>query len=239
MWKELLHGFRQIVYPNLCLWCQELHQDLEADFCPKCTREFVNQTSTSCPRCASTVSPDADVEGGCVRCRSVTFHFETATRLNEYQAPLRELILAMKHRQGDILAEAMATLWAGNIHTKLQSLNPTGVVAIPLHWSRRLRRGFNVSALLAAALSKRMRIRNFSHLIRRTRATPSQTTLTPTQRRENVKQAFAVRKRTSLAGHRLIIVDDVLTTGSTASETAKALKIAGASRVDVAVIAHR
>jgi len=239
MWRAFLHGVRQLAYPDLCLFCRDLHDDPDADFCPKCLSAFTCDPEATCPRCASTVAPQADVTGGCVRCRDVAFHFDSSARMNEYKPPISDAVIRMKRLPGDILAECLAKVWAETMAPKLRALNPAVVVPVPLHWRRRLWRGFNGPAIFAHALATRLRVPCRPRLLRRTRATPSQTTLTPAQRRENVKNAFAVRNWSGLAGKTVILIDDVLTTGSTTSEAAKALKAAGAAAVHVAVIAHR
>ncbi len=239
MWRDFLHGVRQLAYPNLCLWCRDLHEDSDADFCPRCLAAFTNDPEATCPRCSSTVAPHADLTGGCVRCREFTFHFDSAARMAEYKPPLADVIVRMKRPPGDALAECLANVWAQTMAAKLDPFKPDLIVPIPLHWRRRLWRGFNGPTIFAQALAARLRIPCRPRLLRRTRPTPSQTTLTAAQRRENVKNAFAVRSARGLAGKSVIVVDDVLTTGSTTSEAAKALKAAGVAAVHVMVIAHR
>ncbi|WP_020471746.1 ComF family protein [Zavarzinella formosa] len=239
MWRDLLHGVRQLAYPNLCLWCRELHDDPAADFCQKCLAEFTTDPEAICPRCCLTVAPQVDVSAGCVQCRDIRFHFESATRLNTYKPPLSDVIVRMKRPPGEDLAESLAKVWADKMAAKMQPLKPDMVMPIPLHWRRRLWRGFNGPNLFAIALASRLRIPCRPRLLRRVRPTPSQTTLTVAQRRDNMRNAFAARKPKELAGKTVILVDDVLTTGSTLSEAAKALKSAGTATVHVAVIARR
>ena len=109
---------------------------------------------------------------------------------------------------------------------------------VPLHWWRRWSRGFNQSELLAQAVARRLEIPCRPRWLRRIRHTPYQVGQTAAGRRDNVKNAFAARSRPELKGQAVLLIDDVLTTGSTASEAAKALKKAGAAKVWVAVLAH-
>ena len=105
------------------------------------------------------------------------------------------------------------------------------LVPVPLHPRRQRERGFNQSELLAEALGRRARIGVAAAALVRRQDTRSQTGLSAAARRANVKGAFAVRRRASIAGRVVVLVDDVLTTGATASACAQALRAAGAREV--------
>jgi ComF family protein len=109
---------------------------------------------------------------------------------------------------------------------------------VPLHWWRRWRRGYNQSESLARGLVRRLRLSCRVDVLCRRKNTPRQVQQTPAQRRENVRKAFHARPDPTIRGKTVLLVDDVLTTGSTASEAARALRTAGAARVFVAVLAH-
>jgi ComF family protein len=112
------------------------------------------------------------------------------------------------------------------------------VVAVPLHrWTHWLR-GFNPSQVLAAELAQRLQRPAWRDVLVRVRLTRPQHFLSPTERRRNVIQAFRGTRRRDLAGAKILLVDDVLTTGATASDAARALRSIGADRVDVAVLAR-
>jgi ComF family protein len=116
------------------------------------------------------------------------------------------------------------------------ALNLDAVVPVPLHWVRRWQRGYNQSSAIAYGLASRLRLPFRPGWLRRTRNTPSQTKQTASGRRDNVRGAFAVPRRVRLDGQTVLLVDDVMTTGATASEAARALRKAGAGRVAVAVL---
>ena len=107
------------------------------------------------------------------------------------------------------------------------------LVPVPLHRSRLWGRGFNQSALVARELSRRLAIESRPMLLRRVRRTPALKGMSPVQRRRTVAGAFRVTNRAAVAGKTIILVDDVLTTGSTAEACARALKRAGAARVEL------
>jgi predicted amidophosphoribosyltransferase len=106
----------------------------------------------------------------------------------------------------------------------------------PLHWWRHWQRGHNQSEALARALARRLGVPCRPRWLRRVRHTPRQTQQPPSARADNVRGAFRARRGAPLAGTTVLLVDDVLTTGSTASEAARALRAAGAGRVVVAVL---
>jgi predicted amidophosphoribosyltransferase len=120
----------------------------------------------------------------------------------------------------------------------LRSAEVGCVLPIPHHWSERFTRAHNPAATLARVLARRLHVPAGEHILRKARRTPPQTTLTATQRRTNVRGAFIVRRPAVVAGTTVLLVDDVLTTGSTSHEAAKVLRRAGVARVVVAVLAR-
>jgi ComF family protein len=112
------------------------------------------------------------------------------------------------------------------------------VIPVPLHWRRRWQRGYNQAEALARALAGACGFPCRSHWLARVRHTPAQHLLSPSARRANVQGAFHARKRPELAGATVLLVDDVLTTGTTCSEAARALRDAGVRKVIVAVVAR-
>jgi ComF family protein len=236
--RDLLRGFVQLVYPGRCLVCAAALPDETGQFCSPCRTALTVDPHPSCPHCGCTVGPFVDTSDGCSECREINYHFERVLRLGPYDGVLRELILRMKQAGGDILAELMGELWAEHAETSLREVAATAVVPIPLHWRRFYGRGHNQSEALAYALAARLHIPCCTSWLRRIRHTPRQTEQTPAGRRSNMRSAFKARNNSALRGQSILLVDDVLTTGSTAHEAAGTLLRAGAARVVVAVLAH-
>jgi ComF family protein len=159
-------------------------------------------------------------------------------RLGPYDGLLRETILRMKHSRGESLAEVLGDCWGVHAQDRLRAVGADVIVPVPLHWMRRWTRGYNQSEALAYALAARLGLPCRPSWLRRSQNTPSQVQQTPAVRRENLRGAFLARRRPELAGKAVLLVDDVLTTGSTASEAARALRSGGAARVVIAVLAH-
>ena len=238
MLADLARGFRQLVYPAVCVRCEVL-VGCEEDFCPDCAATLTADPHFTCPRCTSTVGEHADVTDGCVRCRGDRFHFDSASRLGLYDGGHRDAILTMKRTTGQQLAECVGRLWARHHADRFRALGVGVVIPIPLHWWRRFRRGYNQAEALSEPVAQLLGIEHRPGWLRRTRTTRQQAQLPESDRRTNVRGAFAVTRSARLAGKAVLLVDDVLTTGSTASEAARALRQGGAAAVHVAVLAHR
>lgn len=189
------------------------------------------------------VSPDQG-EPRCGLCQRVEPPYAKAMAYGSYDGGLRELIHLLKYERvrpaanvlGRMLAEVIAALepaFAGS--TVL-------VVPVPLHSAKRRERGFNQSELMARAALKQMRkgdrLKLDSDVLERRRVTQSQIGLSRHQRRENIRGAFTVAKPDEVAGHEVLLIDDVFTTGTTVSECARILRRAGASKVFVATAAR-
>lgn len=148
-----------------------------------------------------------------------------------YDDASRSLVLGFKHGSRREMIDQFARWMAMAGRDALDAAE--AILPVPLHWQRLLARRFNQSALLGAALSRRTGLPLETENLLRRRATPSQAGQSALSRRRNVAGAFRVPDRERVAGRRLVVVDDVFTTGATATACARALKRAGASEVSV------
>jgi ComF family protein len=199
---------------------------------------------------------ETDPEGlrRCPVCRRVDRPFERAVAYGSYEGGLRELIHLLKYNGvrpaanvlGRMLAEALTTLEPefeqARLDRGLYDQQPILVVPVPLFKSKRRQREFNQAELIARAALKfdraPERLQLAQDLLQRTRDTHSQIGLTSHQRRENLRGAFAVSPPGAIKGRDVILVDDVYTTGTTATECARVLRRAGASNMWVATVAR-
>lgn len=175
-----------------------------------------------------------DEEGRCALCRFGLRGFDAAYSFGAYEGTLRELIHLFKYGRIRTLAGPLGDLLAAAIPRDQRF---DAIVPVPLHWRRQWRRGFNQSALLAEAVARRYGVR-ITPAVRRIRATTIQAGLSNAKRRANVAGAFRVRRKRDVEGRRVLLVDDVMTTGATASACAAALKRAGARYVALLTVAR-
>ncbi|MCA9153200.1 MAG: ComF family protein [Pirellulaceae bacterium] len=156
-----------------------------------------------------------------------------------YRDRLKQVVLQMKHAAQEPLSLAMGRLFAEVLADQLaDDAPPDFVVPIPSHWSRRWSRGTNPAMLLAESIARVRRWNLAERILLANRRTMKQGTLTPAERRRNVLRAFRVSESYDIKDARVLVVDDVMTTGATANEAARVLRRAGASHVSVAVLAR-
>ena len=236
--RDAFNGILDLVFPAACWACNQLLDNGHISFCADCKTALLVDPLLSCPRCAGTVGPFTAQLDGCHQCRFEEFKFASAARLGPYEGLLRELILRMKKLSGEMLAEKVGSLWAEARAEKLRQMQPNLIIPVPLHWWRRMRRGYNQSEALARPLARTLGLPLVRHWLRRIRPTPSQVQQTPAERRKNIHKAFWARLSGEYNKQTVLLVDDVMTTGSTANDAARALLAAGAGRVVVAVLAR-
>ena len=175
-----------------------------------------------------------DENGRCALCRHGLTGFDAAFAYGEYEGPLRKLIHEFKYSGVTPLAGKLAPLLSGALPRE-QTFDV--IVPMPLHWRKRLERGFNQSELLAKDLSRRTGI-PVANSLRSRKSTAPQAGLTRAQRRTNVAGAFEANGSERINGGYVLLIDDVLTTGATAAVCAAVLKRAGARRVTVLTLAR-
>jgi ComF family protein len=156
-------------------------------------------------------------------------------RLGPYADPLRGILRELKYHAGERMLRRLSTMLAAAVETRCEGESFDLVMPVPMHWRRRLWRGYDHSRVLATALARELRL-PVGHELVRIRHTPQQAHLPRTRRILNMRGAFQAAGK-AIAGARVLLVDDITTTGATAGEAARALLDAGALRVTLAVAA--
>ena len=232
----MLHGVNRLLWPSACINCARTITEADKRLCRGCWEGLLRCTGGEyCQRCGRSVSSFALIDGACPDCQARTFNFDRIVRVGVYALSLRAMIVGFKRGRTelDLMLGSLAdsALQGSDFCSEIDLLVP-----VPLHWSRRLMRGYNQAAVLAKRLKHTSAgICTDLVRIRRTRYQPMMTS--PAQRAANVAGAFAVRRGHKFAGRAVCLVDDVKTTGATLDECAKTLKEAGASKVFALVLA--
>lgn len=241
-WARLLaqplQALRGVIYPPLCLVCDADLDHTDERFCTACLAEMIRVDEPACPQCASRVGPYVNTSKGCLACRRQHHRFDAAVRLGTYEGKLRETCLSFKSVHNELLGPALTRLFLRYQGDFIRSVRADIVVAVPLHFVRHFHRGFNQAESLARCLAAELQLPHRSRILKRVRRTRPQSELKRDERRDNVHGAFRARLAADLKGATVLLVDDILTTGATCSDAARALKAAGAARVVVAVVAR-
>jgi ComF family protein len=224
-----------LLFPRFCLACgEDLMRTRHRWICDSCVARIEPVGPAPCPVCAGKLGPGA-VVSACPDCERLRPRFDAAIALGRYEGVLKEMITRMKYGRFSSLAWPLGDLLAGTVALRPEATGVDAVVPVPLRFRRRLARGFNQSELIAAGIGRRLGRPVLRRLLRRPGGGPPQAGLSVTRRLtapRNTMRAGRVRHR------RLLVVDDVMTTGSTLSEAARALKEAGAGEVVTAVLAR-
>ena len=235
--RRCLNTGLDLVYPPACVLCQTpLETDDCIHLCEQCRGDLIDRRS-ACERCGG-AAPPATTGANCPHCQHARLHFDSVVRLGRYEGLLRTAVLRMKTEANPGQAIALGD-WLFDLRgERLRAMNVEAVVPVPMHWSRRIRRGVNSPHLVAERLATHLQVPLAADLLVRQRRTAIQARLPASRRKANVRGAFRVRPHDDLPGARLLLVDDVMTTGATVNEAAKVLKKAGAEAVGVAVLAR-
>jgi len=227
-----------LLFPPLCHVCKAfIPQAGELFICADCLNKITFTVSPLCAVCGTPFATEAGVDHTCGACLiHPPFHIcRSATLL---AGPVQELVHRFKYGNRVHLCRPLGLLTAAALAPFFREAAPDLIVPVPLHRKRLRQRGFNQSQLIGDVLRKRLRVPQEIGNLRRVRWTESQTGLDAGDRVRNVRGAFAVRNPQRLEGRRVLLVDDVLTTGSTMRACAESLREAGAAAVFAVTVAR-
>ncbi len=223
--------------PRLCVFCgAAVGEQAQVAVCPACDEAIPWVTSPLCPVCGRVFSAPEGDDHLCGPCQTdpPPFARARAAAIYEEEGPAGQAIKRFKYsRRLDMLP--VMHHWLRRPLCQDLALTADLVAPVPLHPRRLRQRGFNQSLLLAQAFPE---VRLERELITRVRHTPPQTGLNPKARRDNVKGAFTVPGADMVKGKKILLIDDVFTTGATVKECARVLRKAGARQVDILTVAR-
>ncbi|MBI5854000.1 MAG: ComF family protein [Nitrospirae bacterium] len=237
---ETLRTLSHILLPVRCASCDRpLAGDPVPFFCRTCWAQLKPISGPECARCgrpfASPISTQYSPGLVCADCRRHPPAYARAWSCYRYEPPLQDAIQLLKYQRKVALASPLAALFA---HRPVQPSAFDLIMPVPLHADRLREREFNQALLLADRLATALNLPlSYDHLIR-TKATAPQSELNRAARLQNLRRTFAVRAPDDIQGKRILLVDDVFTTGTTVNECAKVLRKAGAGPVSACTVAR-
>ncbi len=238
--KNVISSVGALLFPPVCVYCGADHEHNDSGVCPECSRSILSVERPFCDLCGrpfpGLVSGIRDLCGTCLVDNP---SFDKARFSVYYSSVVRRGILQFKFHNSLYLGEALLGLVSETFRENFLSENLDTIIPIPVHNKRLMRRGYNQCAILAGKLGARFNIPAPANILVKTRNTVPQTQLNRKQRIQNIKGSFAVRESGEVEGKRILLLDDVFTTGSTVSEAALTLKRHGAAVVQVLVLALR
>src|SRR5215510_11808073 len=235
--SELLQAAVSLLYPATCTICGKNVRAGEY-LCNGCEAKIVRIVAPFCETCSEPFEGSITSTFTCANCAHRTIYFDAAVAAYRGRGIVREIIHEFKYARQIHLRHLVAR-WLRDAldDERLRDVSLDVLVPVPLHPARERERGFNQASLLAELLSTHSSIRS-KPVLERIRYTTTQTALDRAERMENLHNAFRLRKNADVRGLRVLLIDDVLTTGSTLSECARVLKRAGATSVHSATAAR-
>jgi ComF family protein len=227
-----------ILYPRCCIGCGVTTPETFRYMCWECWSGTIQVEPPFCALCGDPVAGRVEHDFVCYACSAEFPSFDAARSVARYDGVVGEALRMLKYEKAMWLAPDLAVLLHNCLQAEYPSFGFDILVPVPLHAVRRRERGFNQSAILARELGRRLGRSVVPRAVRRIRHTTTQTHLTAKQRLSNVKNAFQSGRGKMLAGQRVLLVDDVMTTGATVNACAKALKKGGAASVHVITVAR-
>jgi ComF family protein len=228
-----------LLFPPACLLCSEEVQDVRGPLiCLGCRERLKPKNQSFCPKCALPYPDLPNPTGDCAMCREHKLHFDAARTLGLYEYQVRQSVLQIKHAAFEPLAMQLGKLLAEKLRNEAFDPAPDVIAPVPMHWLKRLWRGTSPAENLAQTVARELRLPCISDLIRCKRFNAKQAHLPAGQRWDNVRNAYALGWGFDIRGARVLLIDDVITTGATCSAIARELKRAGAASVYAAAVAR-
>ncbi|MGB9466750.1 MAG: ComF family protein [Candidatus Acidiferrum sp.] len=224
-----------VFFPAGCRICDKLLvRASRVPICGECLASFAELPEKSCDICGQSLLAATPREGEplvCRACQQKTYAFERARSYGTYDGPLVEAILLLKWVRIGPLGEWFAERLAEVVRREGKLFAADVVVPVPLHRDRERERGYNQAGLISKPLAKKLGLPHKAVLLMRTRPRPNKQILSLEERWESVRGAFATRPGSQVDNKRVLLVDDVSTTGATLDACARALLESGAKSV--------
>lgn len=234
--RSFARGAIDLVLPNHCLACG-IPQSESAPVCESCRDRFTFIQPPRCEKCGQAVGEYSTYERRCADCQRHPLAFQQATAPLLHASVVRDLMLQLKFARVSIVADLFADLLADHLAEMPWMSDIDLFQPVPMHWWRRLRRGYDQAERLAAGTARLFGV-PVGRALQKVRNTRPQSRLSRSSRLENLRGAFRVPRPEEVEGKTILLIDDVMTTGTTCSECARILEEAGAVRVFALTVAR-
>ncbi len=229
----MLNRIFNLIFPKICLHCGENLKLGENLICDNCRRDLIFRKGNLCPRCNTVLTADK-----CLMCDEMDYAFDKAFSAFKYSKTIKSLVHSIKYNEtkkvGKLLGFYLAEYWK-----KFVKINDIDcVIPVPLHKVKKRMRGYNQSKIIGESFAKSTNFHFDSSLIKRIYFTNTQTKLTKLEREKNIKNAFEISNVEKIKNKKILIIDDVFTTGSTVNEISKILKKYSAEKIYVLTAAR-
>lgn len=236
------HAILDLFFSPICPLCQKhwvqldkenLHQQ---DYCLECAQKLICEYVNFCKKCGLPIGQEVN-SPDCKTCRGRVIYYDNLLFVNEYKTYIGELVVNFKYRKDKLLSHFLSKMILEKIKSNYS--NAEVVIPVPMYWLKKMLRGFNQSEMLALEISKSLNLPLATNILKRSKKGKNQAGQSRTTRYKGVKDLYYITK--PMPYKTVLLIDDVVTTGSTLSECAKVLKDSGVEKVYCASIAgvHR
>lgn len=239
--KTLTTEMFQQLLPRRCELCSDtLDVSNDHGLCAVCKSGLPLFTGAACRVCGLPI--DGDLPGAgivtCGSCRIKKPPFDQTVYPLIYRGKARDLIHHFKFRGRENISKTLAMMISARLYRDAKMDEIDFIIPMPLHYRRLYSRGFNQSYLLASEIADTFSLPLENGILTRTKATDPLSSKTRRERLEHIRKAFSLKRKSAVANRKILLVDDIMTTGATMLEAAKTLKMAGAKSVACAVAAR-
>jgi competence protein ComFC len=238
--KQSMHRVLDLIYPRFCVLCKsKINSRSEYNICAVCAAGIKPIKVPFCLKCGSALDQLSQLrQNGCSKCNNKKYYFDQVLSACKYTGLIKHCIHLFKYQRKRKTANLLGDILIRFLQDNFSKENIDLITAVPLHKHKLQERGFNQSQIIADKLSAHLKIKNSFNNLCRIKKTVSQVSLSAQQRKLNTKGAFSCKYPAEFQNKRILIIDDIFTTGSTLNECARVLKQSGAKTVTCLTIAR-
>ena len=229
--KQYFISLIRLIYPSYCIFCDNALRLNECYSCHACISKFPALNSNVCRKCGMELAPYAPPQSRCASCRDIKTYYDHGVSFFRYENEIKTLLQHVKFSKKSWYLKILKTALS-NAKLPMPLSEYDCIVPVPLEKNRLRDREFNQSEIIAKMIVQTKEKKSVKSILQKTKSTPPQSSLHRNERFYNLDKAFRVKNRADILGKKILVVDDVVTTGATINECARSLKEMGAKQVD-------